>query len=251
MDYRIRIIADLLSVMKQGLTRSYEFPWDEARLCRSYVLRLRRGDATAWQDFLARLAVDDWLAENVAWLLQAKDYIFRAEDGGPFYFQTDFDGDVRPEGMDELMKLVERMFRADWTIRAYGFCPTEHGVLRSGAQPDQTGKSKSRILYIEAKPGLTGPGRIGRVRFSKTGKTIYYGGRKFRSLKGGYKANYCDTVTLEEFWITGCRKDGQDTLYPGIIEIDDDVRQEYWLTIRDRPDLVEQRSFRSEGKYRR
>ena len=34
---------------------------------------------------------------------------------------------------------------------------------------------KNRIMYIEYKgSGLTGPARIGRVRFSKTGQTLYY-----------------------------------------------------------------------------
>jgi len=34
---------------------------------------------------------------------------------------------------------------------------------------------KSRIMYIESKAGgLTGPARIGRVTFSKSGATIYY-----------------------------------------------------------------------------
>jgi hypothetical protein len=38
---------------------------------------------------------------------------------------------------------------------------------------------KERIMFVENKTdgdGLTGPSRIGRVRFSKTGKTIYYRG---------------------------------------------------------------------------
>jgi hypothetical protein len=44
---------------------------------------------------------------------------------------------------------------------------------------------KSRIMYIERKAdGLIGPARIGRVTFSQTGKTIYYRGQEFRSLKG-------------------------------------------------------------------
>ena len=41
----------------------------------------------------------------------------------------------------------------------------------------------ARIMYIERKAGeLTGVARIGQVTFSKTGKTIYYRGKKFRSL---------------------------------------------------------------------
>jgi hypothetical protein len=45
-------------------------------------------------------------------------------------------------------------------------------------------------MYIEDKSGqLVGPARIGRVTFSKTGKSIYYKGKAFRSLKGaGFKA---------------------------------------------------------------
>ncbi|CAA9518315.1 MAG: FIG01023548: hypothetical protein [uncultured Solirubrobacteraceae bacterium] len=98
---------------------------------------------------------------------------------------------------------------------------------------------QSRIMYIEDKStGLTGPARIGRVSFSKTGRTLYYRGRSFQSLKGaGFKANYYDIETGEEFWISGPRKDGGDRLYgePVAVEIDDDVREEYWTQIRARP----------------
>ena len=93
-------------------------------------------------------------------------------------------------------------------------------------------------MYIEDKSGgLSGPARIGRVSFSKTGRTLYYRGRSFRSLKGaGFKANYYDVETGEEFWISGPRKDGGDRLYgePVPVEIDDDVRDEYWTQIRGR-----------------
>lgn len=108
---------------------------------------------------------------------------------------------------------------------------------------------ESRIMYIECKAGgLIGPGRIGRVTFSQSGRTVYYGDKALQRFKG-YKANYFDVQTGEEYWISGCKKRGCDTLYPGIIEIDEDVREEYWLTIRNRPDCVEMRSIRSEGKY--
>jgi heptaprenylglyceryl phosphate synthase len=40
---------------------------------------------------------------------------------------------------------------------------------------------KFRIMYIEDKSkGLNGPARIGRVRLSKTGETLYYGGGRSR-----------------------------------------------------------------------
>jgi hypothetical protein len=91
-------------------------------------------------------------------------------------------------------------------------------------------------MYIESKvDGLEGPARIGRVTFSKTGATIYYRGKEFRSLKGrGFKANYYDVQTGEQYWISGPRRDGEDQLYGGDrgVEIDEDVREEYWREIR-------------------
>jgi hypothetical protein len=73
----------------------------------------------------------------------------------------------------------------------------------------------SRVMYIELKAdGVRGPARIGRVELSKTGKTLYYAGRTLAPLKGhGLKANYFDTETLEEFWISGPKANGTDSLY--------------------------------------
>jgi hypothetical protein len=91
-------------------------------------------------------------------------------------------------------------------------------------------------MYIEDKSGgLTGPARIGRVMFSKTGRTIYYRGRSFQSLKGsGFKANYYDVETGGHYWISGPKRDGSDALYGGgsPAEIDEDAREEYWRDIR-------------------
>jgi len=91
--------------------------------------------------------------------------------------------------------------------------------------------ARSRIMYIEDKSaGLDGPARIGRVYFSKTGKTLYYRGLRFQSLKGsGFKANYFETETRDPYWISGPRRDRSDRLYGGHrgVEIDDDVREEY------------------------
>lgn len=101
-------------------------------------------------------------------------------------------------------------------------------------------------MYIESKSGgLTGPARIGRVAFSKTGRTLYYQGRSFQSLKGaGFKANYFDTETSVQYWISGPRRDGADRLYGEAVpvEIDEDVREEYWVSIRSLP---ERRSSRT------
>jgi hypothetical protein len=109
---------------------------------------------------------------------------------------------------------------------------------------------QTRIMYMEKKGvELSGPARIGRVRFSRSGRTLYYAGKAFQSLGGrGSKANFFECGFGDDYWISGCRRDGADRLYPGIVEIDDDVRDEYWRTVRGRSDAVGLSSFRSEGK---
>ncbi len=91
--------------------------------------------------------------------------------------------------------------------------------------------SRSKIMYVEDKSeGLEGDARIGRVYFSKSGKTLYYRGQKFQSLKGsGYKANYFDVESGNHYWISGPRKDQNDRLYGGNIgvKIDSDVKNDY------------------------
>jgi hypothetical protein len=90
-------------------------------------------------------------------------------------------------------------------------------------------------MYIENKsaenasvPGLVGVARIGRVTFSKTGRTVYYSGRSFRSLKGrGFKADFYDVESGGEHWISGPKKNGADGLYgPRPTPIDPNVREE-------------------------
>ena len=98
---------------------------------------------------------------------------------------------------------------------------------------------KPRIMYIESKAeGLNGSARIGRVTFSKSGRTIYYRGRSFYRIEGGgFKSNHFDEETGDHYWISGPRKDGKDRLYVSHvpIEIDEDVREEYWGKIRGIP----------------
>jgi len=91
-------------------------------------------------------------------------------------------------------------------------------------------------MYVESKAaGLEGPARIGRVYFSKSGKTLYYRGLRFRSLKGnGFKANYFELASGDHYWISGPRRDKDDRLYGGSrgVLIDDDVRVEYQSYLR-------------------
>ena len=108
---------------------------------------------------------------------------------------------------------------------------------------------KTRIMYIEDKSGgLSGPARIGRLTFSKTGKTIYYQGKSFRSLKGsGFKSNYFDVETHARYWISGPHRDGLDRLHGGTVEVDDDVREEYWSEIRGKSAKAAAENSRTSG----
>jgi hypothetical protein len=100
------------------------------------------------------------------------------------------------------------------------------------------------ISKLSRAAALTGPARIGRVTFSRTGATMYYQGKSFERLKAkGFKSNYYDIETGEHYWISGPKRRGGDALYATNInaEIDEDVREEYWTQIRNQPELKNQK----------
>src|SRR4051812_48297212 len=105
---------------------------------------------------------------------------------------------------------------------------------------------RARIMYMERKAGsLTGQARIGRVTFNRTGRTIFYRDQVFRRIVGGgFKSNYYDEATHEDYWISGCKRRGGDQLYATNVpvEIDDDARVEYWRDIRGMPELVNEKT---------
>lgn len=101
--------------------------------------------------------------------------------------------------------------------------------------------------YGQEIPDHVHRGQIGRLdrprahrprHVLQSGKILYYRGRAFRSLEGrGFKSNDNDVETGEEFWISGCKKDGTDRLYGERVpvEVAEDVRVEYWTVIRGQP----------------
>ena len=101
-------------------------------------------------------------------------------------------------------------------------------------------------MYIERKAGsLTGQARIGRVTFNRTGRTIFYRDQVFRRIVGGgFKSNYFDEATGEDYWISGCKRRGGDSLYVSNvpIEIDEEVRVEYWRDVRGMPERVNEKT---------
>ena len=116
---------------------------------------------------------------------------------------------------------------------------------RESASEKPSGR-KPRIMYIECKAGsLTGQARIGRVTFNRTGRTILYREQVFRRIVGGgFKSNYYEEATGEDYWISGCKRRGGDQLYATNvpIEIDADARIEYWRDIRGAPERVNEKT---------
>lgn len=107
----------------------------------------------------------------------------------------------------------------------------------------------SEIVYIAQvdAAGRTFWARIARVRWSKTGRTAYYGQR---TLRGEGQPWYRDAETGEQFHVQHVRDDGLDRSdghkrgsFP--VEIDDDVREEYWTRIREQPHRNHEHVIRS------
>lgn len=98
---------------------------------------------------------------------------------------------------------------------------------------------KSAIRYVELKTGYAdnGPAFIARVRFSKTGRTIYFHDRVLKRLpKGGISGNHVDEETGEEYWVSGVKADRADRHWAGsgTVSIDEDAREEYESIIRQK-----------------
>jgi len=89
---------------------------------------------------------------------------------------------------------------------------------------------KKRVMYVENKHGdIDGvPARIGWVKFSKTGKSVYYRGRTLTKANGIY-GNFLDTDSGDEYWVSGVKKRGSNVHWAESLEvqIDDDALEEY------------------------
>ena len=73
------------------------------------------------------------------------------------------------------------------------------------------------LKYIELKTGYNddGPAWIGRVKASRSGRTLYFNGR---ALKKGVRAasgNYIDLKTGEFFWVSGVKRNSADRHWAG------------------------------------
>ena len=90
---------------------------------------------------------------------------------------------------------------------------------------------KQRLMYVENKDGdIDGAhARVGWVRFSKTGKTVYYRGRELAKANG-IRGNFLDVVTRDEYWISGIKRRGANVHWAegGVsVLVDADATDEY------------------------
>lgn len=89
---------------------------------------------------------------------------------------------------------------------------------------------RTQIMYIELKTGYSddGPAWIGKVKLSKSGRTVYFLGKGFKRVQG-ISGNFVDIETGEEYWISGVKKNGRDRHWAGSgkIEIDKKIIGDY------------------------
>lgn len=90
------------------------------------------------------------------------------------------------------------------------------------------------IRYIELKTGYSdnGPAWIGRVKLSKSGRTVYFNDHAFQRYNG-ISGNFIDVETGDEYWISGVKKDGTDRHWAGNgkTTIDKNVVEEYLAAV--------------------
>lgn len=100
-----------------------------------------------------------------------------------------------------------------------------------GAKTQLNRGLKQRLMYVENKDGTIDGvnARIGWVRFSKSGQTVYYRGKALKKSHRAIRGNFFDTATGEEYWISGVKKRGSNAHWAERVEIaiDDDARDEY------------------------
>jgi hypothetical protein len=100
-----------------------------------------------------------------------------------------------------------------------------------------------RIMYIESQAdAVQGRGRIGWVEQLKSCRAYRYEGKTFhKSFAGRY--NCFDAGTGERYLVADPKPNGRDKLHGGLVDIDEDAREEYWLRVRNLPDNAHLCSF--------
>lgn len=114
-------------------------------------------------------------------------------------------------------------------------------------EPPEATPEPTEVMYVDLQNGQVP--RVMRVALSKSGRSVYVDGRRFLRTGGGYKYNFVATDDRSSAWISRPRRDGLDALYPQVVMVDEDVRDEYWSAICGRPEHAGQAEFKRPGKY--
>ena len=92
---------------------------------------------------------------------------------------------------------------------------------------------RTEIKYIELKTGYSnnGPAWIGKVEFSKSGKTMYFNNHAF---KGNGHGVCSDLETRDIYWVSGVKKNEQNRHWAGNgkVMIDREIISEYLQIIK-------------------
>jgi hypothetical protein len=91
------------------------------------------------------------------------------------------------------------------------------------------------LRYIGLKTGYQddGPAWVGRVKQSRSRRTVYFNGRALHQVGRG---RHVDIVTREEFWVSGVKKDGEDRHWTGsgLVYIEESAVTEYLAVVGER-----------------
>lgn len=105
-----------------------------------------------------------------------------------------------------------------------------------------------RLMYLEGQSqAVGGRGRIGWVERSTACQVYRYDGRVLRKSAAG-RYNCFDAGSGERYLVAEPKANGSDKLFGGVVDIDEDAREEYWLRIRNRPDCLAFPSFQAESR---
>jgi len=93
-------------------------------------------------------------------------------------------------------------------------------------------------MFVQLKTGYStdrGPSWIGWVDFNRSWNTARFQGRELRRGQG-FDSNFYDVHTLEEFWLSGPKRDRTDTRYgPATTIIEEDAREAYEAFLEGAP----------------
>ena len=108
-----------------------------------------------------------------------------------------------------------------------------------------------RLMYLEGKSqAVDGRGRIAWVETIGSCRAYRYAGRAFQKQHSG-RYNCFDAGSGEPALITEPRSSGRDKLNGGMVDIDADAREEYWLRVRKQPHNVHLDCYLAEPRVSR